>query len=131
MSDGSSNVILFGERGSRTEEEAGLNPSNARVSHGAIWAGTLSKANTYAYGAPNGQERGTECSVFGMVYNLSAINWGVNGRRAAQVLVSSEHPGGGGICLGDGSVHFLSDNLAIGTLEKLSQMADGRVVGDY
>lgn len=93
IGDGSSNVILFGERASRTEEEAGL--VNPRVSHGAIWAGVLSKANTYAYEAPNGQERGTECSIFGLVFNLNALDWGINGRRAAQVLISSEHNGGG------------------------------------
>ena len=120
---------MYGERSSRTEEEAGLN--NPRVTHGAIWAGVLSKNNTHAYGASNGQERGTECSVFGLVFNLNALDWGVNGRRAAQVLVSSDHPAGGNMCLADGSVHFLSDNLSVQILEKLSQMQDGRVVGEY
>lgn len=127
LSDGSSNVILFGERATRSEEEAGL--ANPRLTKGAIWAGVLSKANTFD--SPNGQERGTECSVFGIVFNLNALDWGVNGRRSAQVLVSSYHPGGGNMGLCDGSVHFLSDNLSIEALEKLSQMSDGRIVGEY
>lgn len=131
MTDGSSNVILFGERSSRTEAEAGLNPNNARVSHGAIWAGTMGKGNTYAYDAPNNKERGTECAIFGLVFNLNARDWGVNGRRAAQVLVSSDHPEGGNMCLADGSSHFLSDNISIRVLEMLSAMADGRVVPSY
>ena len=129
IQDGSSNVILLGERSSRTEAESGH--PNPRVSFGAIWAGVLSKGNTHAQGASNGQERGTEASVLGVVYNLNALDWGVNGRRTPQSLVSSDHPVGGNVCRADGSTSYLSDNLAIRALEQLSAMADGRVVENY
>ncbi|MDG1875295.1 MAG: DUF1559 domain-containing protein [Mariniblastus sp.] len=129
MADGSSNIILLGERSSRTEAESGH--PNPRVSFGAIWAGFLGKNNTYANGASNGQERGVEAANLGVVYNLNALDWGVNGRRTPQGLASSDHPQGANVCLADGSAHYLSDNLAIEAFEQLAAMADGRVVLDY
>ena len=120
-------MILFGERATRSEEEAGL--VNPRLTKGGIWAGRVNKGHTFD--SPSNKERGPGCAVMGIVYDLNALSWGVNGQRAAEVLVSSYHPGGGNVGLCDGSVHFLSDGMSIETLEKLSAMTDGRVVGEY
>ncbi len=129
IKDGSSNVILLGERSGRTEAESGH--PNPRVSYGSIWAGFLSKANTYANGAPDGQERADEYAVLGVVFSNNALDWGVNGRRTPQSIASSDHPNGANVALCDGSVHFLSDNLGINVLEDLSSMLDGAVVPPF
>lgn len=44
---------------------------------------------------------------------------------------SSYHPGGTQVLLGDGSVRFVSDSIAIQTWENLSRRADGQVLGDF
>jgi prepilin-type N-terminal cleavage/methylation domain-containing protein/prepilin-type processing-associated H-X9-DG protein len=127
IADGSSNTILLGERCSRTELESGKtnNPFN---SYGAVWSGVLNnKAATYA---PN-PERTQFYSCVGIVKNTNAVEWGVNGRRTPQSIASSYHPGGAGVGFCDGSVHFLSDNLAIEVLESLAAMGDGLIVKDY
>ena len=129
IQDGSTNVIMLGERSSRTEAESGH--PNPRVSFGAIWAGVLLKPQTFAAGAADGQERAPEASVMGVVYNSNALDWGVNGRRTPQCLVSSDHPAGGNVVRCDGSTAYLSDNLAIQALEQLAAMSDGQVVQDY
>jgi prepilin-type N-terminal cleavage/methylation domain-containing protein/prepilin-type processing-associated H-X9-DG protein len=130
IADGSSNVILLGERCGRTEAESGKT-GDVRVSYGSIWAGFLSKDNTYANNAPPGQERGTEYAVLGVVFNTNALLWGVNGQRTPQSIASSYHPNGATIAMCDGSAHFISDNLGINTLEAMSSMYDGRVIADF
>lgn len=121
---------MLGERSSRTEAESG-HPTSVKVTYGAIWAGKLSKNNTYANGASNGDERATGYAVFGAVFSENALDWGVNGRRSDQCVVSSDHPAGGNAVFCDGSVHFLSDNLSILTLRGLASIKDGLVVNNY
>jgi prepilin-type processing-associated H-X9-DG protein len=43
----------------------------------------------------------------------------------------SMHPGGAQVVFGDGSVHFLSQNIAAFTVYKLLCINDGVPVGDY
>lgn len=64
-------------------------------------------------------------------------NWtaqqALTGPRAELVSVgsSSYHPGGTQVLLGDGSVRFVSDSVAIDTWINLSRRADGQVLGDF
>ena len=127
--DGSSNVIVLGERSSRTEADAGQN--NPRDSYGALWAGEVSKNNSF--NSPNGAERTPDHAVMGRLSRgNNARNWGVNGTRVASSLVSSFHPQGGVVAFADGSAHFVSDNMSLGTLKQLAAMSDGTVIqGDY
>jgi len=67
----------------------------------------------------------------GRVGGSDALDWGVNGLRQSLGLASSSHPAGANIGLGDGSTHFLSDNLSVDTLSDLASMADGRVVSEF
>ena len=122
-------MIVIGERASRTELEAGQN--NPRLSYGALWAGEVPKSQSL--NAPNGAERTPDHAILGRLSTgNNARNWGVNGTRVASSLVSSYHPGGGTVAFSDGSVHFVSDNMSLGTLKQLAAMADGEVVqGDY
>ncbi len=44
---------------------------------------------------------------------------------------SAYHPGGTQVLLGDGSVRFVSDSIAVQTWVNLSRRADGMVLGDF
>ena len=59
ISDGSSNVIVLGERSSRTEAQAG-ETSNPRDGYGAIWAGRISTGDQF-----NETARHSDCTVLG------------------------------------------------------------------
>ena len=43
----------------------------------------------------------------------------------------SEHTGGGLVCLGDGSVRFLSENIDLILFAAISSMREGEVVGEF
>jgi prepilin-type processing-associated H-X9-DG protein len=43
----------------------------------------------------------------------------------------SEHPGGGNVAFGDGSVHFFSQDIDVIVFAELSSMNEGEVTGDY
>ena len=44
---------------------------------------------------------------------------------------SSHHEGGAQFALGDGSVRFLSENIAPGILQALGHRADGTMISDF
>ncbi len=43
----------------------------------------------------------------------------------------SDHPGGVQFVFGDGSVHFISENIAVETLDRLAARNDGQPTGDW
>ena len=128
IQDGSSNVIALGERSSRTEEQAG--GAAGRDQYGAVWSGLTANA----WGRANGNPRGGTAEVwtiFGAVASTNAngaVNFSVNGQRQSQTVASSFHSNGANVVFGDGSVHFLDENLAFGILTNLSCMNNGQVV---
>jgi prepilin-type N-terminal cleavage/methylation domain-containing protein/prepilin-type processing-associated H-X9-DG protein len=127
ISDGSSNVIVLGERSSRTELQAG-ETNSPRDGYGAIWAGRLSTGRQF-----NETARHSDCTVLGRLHlGNNSRRWGINGLRPSEVLVGSFHPGGATVSFADGSSHFVSENTSFGTLKQMAAMADGEVVqGDY
>lgn len=143
MVDGSSNVILFGERSSTRSSDPEDNPETDP--YGAVWAGRTNKGNTHQAGN-TGVEKWGWSEGCGLVGRLgipaeyagfpgaglySAIERGVNGTQQGIGLVSSHHPGGGSVGMGDGSVRYLSDNTAFETLQNLAMMSDGVPVSDF
>lgn len=131
LGDGSSNVIMFGERATRSDrdlngdEDTGLDNASPALVKGAIWIGTVWPANLPETPAGGG---GRYC-VLGRSGPANAYE--VNGRLASAGIASSAHPGGAACTFGDGSTHFLDDNLSNETLQNLTMMRDGAVVGDY
>ena len=125
--DGSSNVIAFGERWSKTEEEAG---GNANVkAYGAVWSGD---PGTERFGINDGsQGRNSTSAVLGSVGRTTpnfAVSFGINGTRASELLASSFHAGGAFVVNGDGSTRFLSEDIDFEIFGHMAQMGDGNVV---
>ncbi len=127
ITDGTSNVVVLGERSSRTEVEAG-ETNSPREAYGAIWSGRITTDRAFAATARFGDGR-----VLGRLHrgNNSRL-WGINGLRPSESLFGSYHPGGVTASFADGSTHFFSENTSFGTLKQLAAMGDGQVIqGNY
>jgi prepilin-type processing-associated H-X9-DG protein len=53
------------------------------------------------------------------------------GSQYSQKAARSRHPGGVNVLLADGSVRFVSDNIAVPTWRALGTMNGGEVIGTY
>jgi len=104
--DGLSNTIIVGERSTVTKP--GYNKN------GTIWIGGTSNATYYNNNA---------ITTSGDYYS---INW-----PAGSWNITSPHQGGAQFVVGDGSVRFLSENIHGMTLQNLSYIADGNVLGEF
>ena len=125
IGDGSSNVILLGERSSLSEIDAG----GSSKQYGAIWSGRT-KQNDHWGPANDTSSRNAWYSTLGVISNAganAAPNWTVNGVRVSEGVASSFHQGSANVCFGDGSVHSLDENIAFDTYVNLARMADGLV----
>lgn len=135
ISDGSSNVIAFGERSSRNEIEAGSTSSNPSPQYGANWSGRFAGGSSWGQSnRPYGPNRNAFWAFFGSIPRTTpnfARTFGVNGTRQSETVASSFHPGGAVVSHADGSSHFISNNLAFDTLIALCRMSDGGVVPSF
>ena len=126
IQDGSSNVIAFGERWSKTEEEAGGGTSVK--SYGAVWSGD---PGAERFGINDGsQPRQSTSAILGSVGRTTpgfAVSFGINGTRASELLASSFHTGGAMVVNGDGSTRFLSEDIDFEIFGHMAQMGDGNV----
>ena len=128
ITDGSSNVIMLGERATRDNVDSG-EPNAREAGQGAVWAG-FSNSNR-DYPQVDGDDVSKDSAVFGLMFSLSPNNWSINGWDSPRGIASSFHVGGANIARGDGSVSFLNENLNVNTLAILARMADGQVVPGF
>jgi hypothetical protein len=119
MSDGSSNTILLGERNSLPE--TGPDP---RKNQGAIWIGRYQKNHSHVGGSNFSGD-------FSSLGRSGWRNYAVNGHYRGRGIASSGHPAGATVSLGDGSSHFISDNLDVRILQDLTSIADGDTIGKF
>ena len=113
MTDGTSNIIMVGER---------YTPSNAAaltaaVIGDAIWAGVP---------AP-----GAEWATLGEATHKVNQNFTAAYPRPVTTGFGSMHTGGAQFLMGDGAVKFLSENLDMTTYRHLARVNDGQLLGDF
>ncbi|MCA9087165.1 MAG: DUF1559 domain-containing protein [Planctomycetaceae bacterium] len=126
ITDGTSNTIFLGEHSSRLSDKtwvgvvpgAFTHPRMATPLNGADAAATL----TLVHAGPSGGE--LDITGFPIIHpvNFPTLHVG---------QMYSEHEGGGHVCMGDGSVRFVSENIHLLTWARLSSMGEGEVVGEF
>lgn len=121
--DGTTNTIFFGEHGSALSEKtwAGVVPgafTHPRFSspeNGADAAATL----TLVHAGPSGGELDITGSPIIHPVNFPTYHVG---------QMYSEHPGGGFVGMGDGSIRFITNFVDLLLWAEMSSMAEGEVI---
>lgn len=124
--DGMSNTIFLGEHSSSLSDKtwvgvvpgAIVNPARSSPLNGSDAAATL----TLVHAGPSGGE--LDITGFPIIHpvNFPALHVG---------QMYSEHIGGGNVCLGDGSVRFVSENIDLYTWAELSSIAEGEIIDSF
>jgi uncharacterized protein DUF1559 len=113
MTDGSSNIIVIGERytpGGTTPTEPG----------DGVWMGASHSETAYGQGNVLGEA-------------TLPINWNFTSStpRPYTTGYGSMHVGGCHFLMGDGTVRFISQNVDMQTYRALACVADGTPIGDF
>ncbi|MCA9072294.1 MAG: DUF1559 domain-containing protein, partial [Planctomycetaceae bacterium] len=124
--DGLTNTIFLGEHSSKLSDKtwvgvvpgAFTHPKFFSPENGPDAAATL----TLVHAGPSGGE--LDITGFPIIHPVNFPTFHVG-------QMYSEHPGGGNICLGDGSVRFISENINLITFAELSSIGEGEVTGEY
>ena len=126
VTDGTSNTIFLGEHSSRLSDKtwvgvvpgASVHPRLASPDNGPDGAATM----VLYHMGPSGGE--LDITGFPIIHPVNFPTYHVGQMYA-------EHPGGGNVCLGDGSVHFIAETVDLITWAELSSMNEGEVVGSW
>lgn len=124
VTDGTSNTIFLGEHASSLSDKtwvgvvpgASVHPRISSPENGFDGAATL----VLVHMGPSGGE--LDITGFPIIHpvNFPTLHVG---------QMFAEHPGGGNISMGDGSVRFFSESMDLITYAQLSSMNEGEVVG--
>ncbi|QDV49840.1 DUF1559 domain-containing protein [Gimesia fumaroli] len=121
MTDGTANTLLIGEVPYGLNGT--VNSSGTKIDYrGSVWAGV----------DPEGSR--SNVAVIQTFRGLTgsgtpSTSYRINGTNSN--AFGSHHTGGAHFLMGDGSVHFLSENLNNATINRLAARDDGEVVGEY
>lgn len=124
--DGLSNTLMVGENSDFTKIN-GV-PTDIRSNYYGAWSGFTVPTNPWP-GAPDSWSTGITTVRYPI--NTQGAPAGAVHTWEANLPLRSAHTGGAHVLMGDGAVRFLSSNLDLNTLLKLSAMDDGNVVGDF
>ncbi len=126
ISDGTTNTIFLGEHSSRLSDKtwvgvipgAAIHPRFTSPENGPDGAATM----VLVHMGPSGGE--LDITGFPIIHPINFPTFHVG-------QMYSEHPGGGNICMGDGSVLFFSETINLITYAELSSMNEGEVPGEW
>ena len=126
VTDGTTSTIFLGEHSSKLSDKtwvgvvpgATVHPRIASPDNGPDGAATL----VLYHMGPSGGE--LDITGFPIIHPVNFPTYHVG-------QMFSEHPGGGNICMGDGSVHFVSEDVDLITWAELSSMNEGEVPGEW
>jgi prepilin-type N-terminal cleavage/methylation domain-containing protein/prepilin-type processing-associated H-X9-DG protein len=138
ITDGTSNQFLIGET---KYFQANTHPDfGASTSYPGTWASSGIHANSYGLPGPNygfaslvPTTAGCSVTLTTVVNGLNTAALDINGSFNSGFCVSSNtqgsfHTGGAMFALCDGSVLFVSNDIALGTLRNLATRSDGQTV---
>ena len=126
VTDGTSNTIFLGEHSSKLSDKtwvgvipgAFVHPRFSSPENGPDGAATM----VLVHAGPSGGE--LDITGFPIIHPINFPTFHVG-------QMYSEHPGGGNISFGDGSVHFMNDSVSLFTFAELSSMNEGEVPGEW
>jgi prepilin-type N-terminal cleavage/methylation domain-containing protein/prepilin-type processing-associated H-X9-DG protein len=139
ITDGTSNTIMVGEQSDHLRD---VNNQPILGGYGAItsqgphgWAMGTHNAASQTFVNWNGNSsdnRMFNCSTTRWLPNTRALGNsaanGTNDNTGCNIPLSSGHSGGVNCLFADATVHFVSSNVALTTLQYLSDIADGHTV---
>jgi len=140
LTDGSSNTVIVGETKYQIGPQARANglerfgwASTVRTVADNTTSAVLAAVTDVPINAYKGDgnsadtvwTQNNEPNKRGTV-NGTAATWNLQGRA-----FSSHHVGGCHFAFGDGSVHFISENINLVTLQNLAIRNDGQVLGEF
>ncbi|WP_417375113.1 DUF1559 domain-containing protein [Gimesia maris] len=126
VTDGTSNTIFLGEHSSKLSDKtwvgvvpgAYTHPRFTSPENGPDAAATLA----LIHAGPSGGE--LDITGFPIVHPVNFPTYHVG-------QMYSEHTGGGHVCMGDGSVRFVSENIDLLLWAELSSINEGEVTGEF
>jgi len=126
VTDGLSNTIFLGEHSSQLSDKswAGVVPGaivTPRIDS-PLNAPDSAATLTLVHAGPSGGE--LDITGYPIIHPVNFPAYHVG-------QMYSEHPGGGFVCLGDGSVRFISEDIYLFTWAELSSMAEGELIGEF
>ncbi|HUP82278.1 MAG TPA: DUF1559 domain-containing protein [Pirellula sp.] len=153
--DGLSNTMMIGEQGGKILRSDGVNYSWMVASQGAATQGTndvtgwligTREAGQMPNPDPTCGTQGNNggCDNDHRYFNVTTVRYrikqapfadqifgGMSSAMGANNPLASFHSGGIQVCLGDGSVHFISESIELETLKKLATRDDGQPLGEF
>ena len=126
VGDGTTNSIFLGEHSSRLSDKtwvgvvpgATVHPKFSSPENGPDGAATL----VLYHMGPSGGE--LDITGFPIIHPVNFPTFHVG-------QMFAEHPGGGNVCMGDGSVQFISETVGLLTWAELSSIDEGEVIGEW
>ena len=126
VTDGTTSTIFLGEHSSALSDKtwvgvvpsATVHPRIESPDNGPDGAATL----VLYHMGPSGGE--LDITGFPIIHPVNFPTFHVG-------QMFAEHPGGGNICMGDGSVHFVSENVDLITWAEISSMNEAEIPGEW
>ncbi|MCA8999623.1 MAG: DUF1559 domain-containing protein [Planctomycetaceae bacterium] len=123
IQDGTTNTILLGES-TVDKRSVDYTPLWGQGRHVGVFGRTI----VHSGGDNNHSIYCLNCQTKDRLDGAWAT-WG--DERPYAWVFSSKHVGGAQFCLGDGSVHFISDNIDLNIWAKLAYINDRKVIGEF